>query len=70
VGEAGLQPRIEVREQPIEELSDERTCDLAWLPAPFIPGQALGRAVEQAYRALKPGAWLLFATTRPGDDLM
>jgi SAM-dependent methyltransferase len=69
VGDAGLQTRIEVREQPIEELSDERAYDLAWLPAPFIPKHALGRAVERAYRALKPGGWLLFATTRPGDDL-
>jgi SAM-dependent methyltransferase len=69
VGEAGLQTRIEVREQPVEELSDERAYDLVWLPAPFIPKRALGRAVERAHRSLRPGGWLLLAAARPGDDL-
>jgi SAM-dependent methyltransferase len=69
VVEAGLQERIELREQPAEELSNERAFDLAWIPAPFVPPHALGRLVERVHRALKPGGWLLFATTKPGEDL-
>jgi SAM-dependent methyltransferase len=69
VAEAGLQDRIEIREQPGQELNDERTFDLAWLPAPFMPPHAVGRVVEQVHRSLKPGGWLLFATAKPGEDL-
>lgn len=69
VTDAGLHDRIEVREQPGEELPDERAFDLAWLPAPFMPRHALARVVEQVHRALKPGGWLLFAAAKPGEDL-
>jgi SAM-dependent methyltransferase len=69
VSEAGLQKRIELREQPGEELPDERAFDLAWIPAPFVPSHALGRVVERVHRALKPGGWLLFAAAKPGEDL-
>ena len=64
----GSQDRIEIREQPGEELPDERAFDLAWIPAPFVPPHALGRLVEQVQRALKPGGWLLFAAAKPGED--
>ncbi|HEY2512617.1 MAG TPA: class I SAM-dependent methyltransferase [Polyangiaceae bacterium] len=69
VAEAGLQDRIELREQAGEDLADDRVFDLAWIPAPFVPSQALGRLVEQVHRALKPGGWLLFAAAKPGEDL-
>ena len=64
-----LRDRIELREQPGEELSDEGAFDLAWIPAPFVPPHALGRLVEQVHRSLKPGGWLLFAAARSGEDL-
>jgi SAM-dependent methyltransferase len=69
VADAGLRDRIELREQPGEELPDERAFDLAWIPAPFVPPHALGRLVERVHRALKPGGWLLFAAAKPGQDL-
>jgi SAM-dependent methyltransferase len=69
VAEAGLETRVELREQPGEELPDERAFDLAWIPAPFVPAHALGRLVERAHRALRPGGWLLFATAKPGEDM-
>src|SRR5262249_51534527 len=69
IGEGGLQQRIQLREQPAQELPDERAFDLAWLPAPFVPPDALGGIVERVHRALKPGGWLLFAAAKPGEDL-
>jgi SAM-dependent methyltransferase len=66
---AGLQERIELREQSGEEILDERAFDLAWIPAPFFPPQTLWRTVERAHRAMKPGGWVLFATAKPGTDL-
>jgi SAM-dependent methyltransferase len=69
VADARLEKRIDLREQPGEELTDERAFDLAWIPAPFVPSRALGRLVENVHRALKPGAWLLFAAAKPGEDL-
>jgi SAM-dependent methyltransferase len=69
VADAGLQQRIELREQPGEDLPDEGVFDLAWIPAPFVPSSALSRLVEHVHRALKPGGWLLFAAAKPGEDL-
>ena len=69
VAEAGLEQRVELREQPGEHLPDEGTFDLAWIPAPFVPPHALGGLVDRIHRALKPGGWLLFATAKPGEDL-
>ena len=69
VANAGLEKRIEIREQPGEELSEERAFDLAWIPAPFVPQHALGPLVERVSRALKPGGWLLFAAAKSGEDL-
>jgi len=69
VADAGLQARIDIREQPGEELPDEGAFDLAWIPAPFVPQHALGRLVERVHRALKPGGWMLFASAKPGEDL-
>jgi len=69
VAAAGLQDRIELREQFGEDLPDQQAFDLAWIPAPFIAREAIVPLVERVHRALKPGGWLLFATARTGDDL-
>jgi SAM-dependent methyltransferase len=69
VDRAGLGDRIELREQRGEDLPDESTFDLAWLPAPFIPAAALPALVTRVHRALKPGGWLLFASARASEDL-
>ncbi len=69
VADAGLGDRIEIREQPGEDLLDERAFDLAWIPAPFLPPKELGRLVDQVHRSLKPGGWLLFAAAKAGEDL-
>src|SRR4029077_10323017 len=56
---AGLSDRIELRQLRIEELRDETAFDLAWLPAFFIPEQALAAAITRVHAALRPDGWLL-----------
>jgi SAM-dependent methyltransferase len=68
VRRAGLVDRIQLREQAVEDLSDENAFDLAWLPSAFIPAKAIPTACERACRALRPGGWLLFAMAHPGAD--
>jgi SAM-dependent methyltransferase len=55
VTDGGLQDRIELREQPGEQLPEERAFDLAWIPAPFVPPHALGRLVAQVDRGAQAG---------------
>ena len=65
---AGLEDRIELREQAAESLSDEDAFDLAWLPSAFVPGTAMPTALTRVHRALKTGGWVLLATVRPSSD--
>jgi SAM-dependent methyltransferase len=69
VGDAGLTQRIELREQPGEDLPDERAFDLGWIPAPFIPPTVLDRVAQRVHRALRPGGWVLLAVAKPGEGL-
>jgi SAM-dependent methyltransferase len=61
VARAGLDDRIELREQGAESLTDEQAFDLAWMPLPFMPERVIPQAIENTFRALKPGGWLVLA---------
>ncbi len=69
VATSGIQDRIDLRDQAGEDLPDEAAFDLAWIPAPFIREELIAPLLARVRRALKPGGWLLFASTKPGDDL-
>jgi SAM-dependent methyltransferase len=69
VAAAGIEDRIELREQAGEEIPDEQAFDLAWLAAPCIPPHVLWPIVECVHRALRPGGWFLFGTFKPHTDL-
>ena len=67
---AGLSGRIELRRQAVEDLSDRNAFDLAWLPEPFVVGEAFARGLRTVYEALRPGGWLVLATgAKDGSDL-
>jgi hypothetical protein len=66
VAEARLEDRIELRRMGIEELKDESTYDVAWLPAPFLPSLVLKDAIARSRAALKPGGWLIMAVLFAG----
>jgi precorrin-6B methylase 2 len=71
VQKAGLEARVELREQAGEALTEEAAFDLAWLPTAFVPGPAIPEILRRLHRALRPGGWILFPVARPtGDPLV
>jgi hypothetical protein len=61
VSAAGLEERVELRRQRVEDLTDEAAFDLAFLAGPFLGRAAVGPACERSLAALRPGGWVLFA---------
>ena len=59
VAGAGLEDRIELRDQRVEELAEEEAFDVAWLPASFLPADTFATALTAVHRALRPGGLLL-----------
>jgi hypothetical protein len=69
VSSAGLEERIELRRQRVEELDDEAAFDLVFLAGPFLGLDAVGPACERSLAALRPGGWVLFAMFGGADAL-
>lgn len=65
---AGLEGRIELREQTAQEVSDSQTFDLAFFPSVFIAEPVMGTALARIHHALRPGGWISFVILNPGPD--
>jgi SAM-dependent methyltransferase len=62
--------RVVLREQDVSGLTDEETFALAWLPAPFVPEEALRAGVPRIVRSLVRGGWLIVGHGKfAGDPL-
>lgn len=59
VDNAGLNDRIELREQGVEALTDRDAFDLAWFALQFIPERFVRPGLERVRRALRPGGWIV-----------
>jgi 2-polyprenyl-3-methyl-5-hydroxy-6-metoxy-1,4-benzoquinol methylase len=69
VERAGLADRIELRQVAVEELHDEESFELAWVPSFFIAAPAMATAVARVRASLRPGGWMLFPIAGlPGND--
>jgi SAM-dependent methyltransferase len=68
VARAGLEARIELREQSVADLPDVAAFDLAWLPGLFVPPAVVTAALPRLHRALRPGGWLIVAVANPAAD--
>ena len=68
VRRAGLEDRIELRADRIEELADEAAFDAAWLAAMFMPRAVVGVALSALHRAVRPGGTVLTAAMGAGGD--
>lgn len=67
---AGLDDRITLRTDRVEELTDTAAFDLAWMPAPFLPRAVLNAAAPRVAASLRPGGWLVLGRyAAPADPL-
>jgi hypothetical protein len=67
---AGLDTRIELREQSAQQLSDTEAFDLAFFPGFFIAEVVIGAALSRVHRALRPDGWILFGAQHQGPDAL
>lgn len=59
IADANLTDRIELREQSVTDLVDERAFDVAWIPAPFLRREVMEVALERTRTALRAGGWAI-----------
>ena len=58
VATAGLEDRIKLRQQAVEDLTDSAVFDLVWFSTPFIRADMLVLALQRVWHALRPGGWI------------
>jgi precorrin-6B methylase 2 len=59
VAAAGLEDRITLRAERVENIADEAVFDLAWMPALFLSQAVLNAAAPRVAASLRPGGWLI-----------
>jgi 2-polyprenyl-3-methyl-5-hydroxy-6-metoxy-1,4-benzoquinol methylase len=70
IAAAGVEDRIELRSQRVEELTDQAVFDLAYFPQVFMPVDVVGEGLQRVQAALRPGGWItVVAINAPGHDL-
>jgi hypothetical protein len=62
VAEAGLDDRIELRPERVQDLTDDRCYDLAWVPVLFMPADVAARGLRRVRGALRPGGWAVLGS--------
>lgn len=68
IAATGMQERVALRTQSIVDLDDKEAFNVVWYPSPFLPLDIAPAAMENAYRALVPGGWLVFGMFPPQPD--
>ena len=68
VAHAGLESRIELRQQDVLALDDVDHFDLAWVPTFFFPEGSLPAVVERVVRGLAPGGRIVLGRYQPPPD--
>lgn len=62
VTDAGLAARIELRPEPVQDLTEESCYDLAWVPVMFLPADVAARGLHRVRAALRPGGWAILGS--------
>lgn len=62
VAEEGLSDRIDLRCMPVQELTDMKSFDLAWVPGMFLNPTSVAEGFHRIRDALRPGGWLIVGT--------
>ena len=67
---AGLNDRIELRKQYVEDMVDKEAFDLVYFPQSFMSDEVVKRGLQNVWGALRPGGWVLVQTiSMPGMEL-
>jgi SAM-dependent methyltransferase len=67
VAAAGVQDRVDLRLQGVQDLDEKETLSLVWLPGPFLPPEVAVEAAARAHAALKIGGWVVFGIFTPPE---
>jgi 2-polyprenyl-3-methyl-5-hydroxy-6-metoxy-1,4-benzoquinol methylase len=59
VANEGLQDRITLRRQSIDDLSDDKAFDFIWIPSMFLPIKIIDRIIPLVVQALVPGGFVV-----------
>jgi SAM-dependent methyltransferase len=62
VAEAELGDRIDLRCEPVQQLTETKSFDLAWVPAMFLSPDSVPEGLHRVREALRPGGWVLLGT--------
>jgi SAM-dependent methyltransferase len=62
---SGLDDRITLRQEALEDIADAGAFDCVWIPSFFLDEGALERGLVAATRALRPGGWIALGRMRP-----
>jgi precorrin-6B methylase 2 len=65
---SGVQGRVELRSQSIEQLEDDAVFTVAWFPGPFIAQEIAVSSLKRVYRALAAGGWIVFGLYAPAQS--
>jgi ubiquinone/menaquinone biosynthesis C-methylase UbiE len=68
VASAGLDGRITLLNQTVQELEDQDGFDLVWLPSFFIPEPVLDAAIARIHTLMRPDATLVFGMYDVTDE--
>jgi hypothetical protein len=68
IDDAGMSDRIQLRHQDVADLDDRDAYCLAWLPAPFIPPDAMEVGLLRIAKAVVPGGWVVVGHGRFDAD--
>jgi protein-L-isoaspartate O-methyltransferase len=66
VAASTVDDRVILRQQDVSTLQEPNTYVFAWMPAPFLPEDALRDGVLRVVDALVPGGWLMLAHGKYG----
>jgi SAM-dependent methyltransferase len=68
VAASGMEGRVQLRRQSVEQLEDVEAFTMAWLSGPFLSPGIVAAALERCRRALVPGGWLVFGLFLPPSE--
>lgn len=68
ISQAGLDERVTVRPDTVENITDTDIFDCVWVPTFFLEQQTLVEALPAVLRALRPGGWAVLGISRTSPD--